>query len=833
MSGTIQRISGIAAGWLRSPLLLAALTVLSVAFLLHHGLRGAAGLAGGLIGILLLNECLANTISRLTKIPKPHLLLALWSLWIVTLYFWIALRAFPNSQFGSNQGFCFSSVPHSYYDLLTRSLLNGHVDLGIPPSRQLAALPDPYTPSSREHGLYLYDASYHGGKYYSYFGITPVLVLLLPFFKATGLFLPGSLAAALFCGLGYLFSLLCLVELWEIRENADSPALHAAKRLRSGPLSSPSAAACTALFLGIGNFSPYMLQVPFVYETAISAGFCFSMAMAFALCRAWRNRTTESRCALWLAISGLSLGLAVGSRPSMILAGILPLVLMHRLIRTGLFSATRVLCLGLPCAAYGLLLALYNQVRFGCFYEFGRRYQLSDETHLRGNLCFEDLSSRLSNYLLLSPKLTASFPHVVPRWEWNIPPPLDSRIEGPVIGILPLLPVVVLIPLLFLPRRGSPDPFVRAFLGGLLLCFLLLLVVDASVGQNSRYLVDFLPFVLIAAAFAGFDAVSRLDGWKRRFGLPVLAVCILWTAVIVFLASHPESRKARLEETIAHFHKSADRHPDDPLLRNYLALYLSQRGDRKLSLDEYLRTVSLDPSCAEAWNNIGTQLWGGGLRKEALQSFQRAVALQPEYFDALNNLGTVLLLTGAANEALPLLEKAQEINPDSAEVHYNLAQALLRKGEANGAEAHLLRCIRIYPGYSDAHNLQASLLFSRGDYAAAGREFSTAVQLDLENSSYADNLAWFLAACPDLSLRDGKRSLELAIRVNGIEGNSRPSHLRTLAAARAECGDFPAAIRTAANAVALARTQGNPSLEQALGTDIGFYRKGTPLPPKP
>jgi tetratricopeptide (TPR) repeat protein len=829
MTRTIPRISLIVVRWVGSHWHWPALLALVLCSLRMEGLPA---LAAGVIGILLITEGLSRIVARFADIPSPSLLLVLWSLWIVGLYVWIACHAFPNSQFGSNQGFCFSTIPHSYYDRLTLGLLNGRLDLGVNPSGQLAALQDPYPPASREHGMYLYDASYYGGKYYSYFGITPAL-LLLPFFKVTGLFFPGSLAAALFCSLGYLFSLLCLLELWGIHAGSDSPPPLAGNRFQGGPLASPVAATCTALFLGMGNFCPFMLQVPFVYETAISSGFCCSMGAAFALAKVWRNRCHTRRCCLWLALSGLSLGLAIGSRPSLIIAGILALVLLYHLFKVRLLNATRLLCLALPYAASGFLLALYNHLRFGCFYEFGRRYQLSDESHVQGNLCFEDLSSRITDYLLLPPKFTTSFPHVVFRWEWNVPAPLDSRIEGPVIGIFPFLPAVALLPVLFLRGRGPSEPFVRSFLPALLACFFFLFVVDASVGQNSRYLVDFLPFLLIPATFAGFDSVSRSEGWKKKGCSLFLAISTLWTAGMVFLASRPESSGIRLDETISHFRKTAERHPDDPLLHNYLGLYLSQRGDREESMREYRRTVSLDPLCAEAWNNLGTQLWSSGSHEEALHNYRQAVILQPDYFDALNNLGTVLLLKGEADEALPNLERALERNPDSAEVHYNLAQVFQRKGRTHEAQTHLLRCLGIYPGYTEAHNLLASLFFNERNYPAAVREFEIALDLDRENTFIANNLAWILAAGPDRSQRDGPRALLLAKRLNGIEGNSRPSHLRTLAAAQAQCGDFSTAIRTAETALDLARTQGNPSVAEALQTDMGFYHRNAPLPTEP
>jgi tetratricopeptide (TPR) repeat protein len=65
-----------------------------------------------------------------------------------------------------------------------------------------------------------------------------------------------------------------------------------------------------------------------------------------------------------------------------------------------------------------------------------------------------------------------------------------------------------------------------------------------------------------------------------------------------------------------------------------------------------------------------------------------------------------------------------------------------------------------------------------------------------------NNLAWTLATCPDDGVRDGRRALALASRLNAKAPHSVP-YVGTLAAAYAEVGRFPDAIRTQQEALAL------------------------------
>ena len=98
--------------------------------------------------------------------------------------------------------------PGHYYQYLTEGFVRGHTYMAIAPARELAGLPDPYDPA--QNRLYrLSDASYYQGRYYLYYGPTPIVVLMLPWRLLTGSEMPERVAAAVFAaaalaGLGLL-----------------------------------------------------------------------------------------------------------------------------------------------------------------------------------------------------------------------------------------------------------------------------------------------------------------------------------------------------------------------------------------------------------------------------------------------------------------------------------------------------------------------------------------------------------------------------------------------------------------------------------------------------
>jgi tetratricopeptide (TPR) repeat protein len=171
------------------------------------------------------------------------------------------------------------------------------------------------------------------------------------------------------------------------------------------------------------------------------------------------------------------------------------------------------------------------------------------------------------------------------------------------------------------------------------------------------------------------------------------------------------------------------------------------------------------------------------------------LACNPENVLAHNNLGNALFQKGRVDEAIFQYQKALQINPDYAKACYNLGNALLQKGSVDEAITHFQKALQIKPDYVEAQN----------------------------------NLAWMLATCPQASLRNGNKAVELAQRANQLTGDGNPVVLGTLAAAYAEAGRFPEAVETAQRALQLAGTQSNTALADDLRSQMKLYQAGLPF----
>jgi Flp pilus assembly protein TadD len=193
------------------------------------------------------------------------------------------------------------------------------------------------------------------------------------------------------------------------------------------------------------------------------------------------------------------------------------------------------------------------------------------------------------------------------------------------------------------------------------------------------------------------------------------------------------------------------------------------------------------------------------------------------------NLGHNLLQKHRVDEAITHCQKALQIEPDNSECHNDLGLALLQKERVDEAISHFQRALQIHPGNASAHLNLGSALRRMGRMDEAISEYQKALQIDPLEVEAQNNLAWLLATCPQASLRNGDKAVELARQANGLTDGENPVILRTLAAALAEDGRFPEAAETAQRALHLAVAQSNTRLAGQLQSELKLYQAGSPF----
>lgn len=382
----------------------------------------------------------------------------------------------------------FSRTPVTHYQYLTEGFLSGHLSLSIAPSKELLNIPDPYDPHQNQD-LRLHDASLYQGKYYLYFGALPVLTFFLPIKLLTGWYAPEPLGVLFFCVIGFLANFYLLISI----KQKYFPAISQAQVLFAG------------LVLGFADNAPYLLSRPEFYEAAIASAFC---SVSIALCFLFKLLHNHFKIRDAFLFS-LFLSLAVAGRPhfALLCFFLIPAVGVY-LIKHAPKQQLRNLLIAiiLPAISIGLVLALYNYLRFHSFMEFGEHYQLAgtdvrqsgifDTRHILNNLHYG-----LFYYFLQPYRFRATFPYIYVHYMHYIPS--KQYFFDPVVGILATSPFVVFflaLPKLLLKAHKNTHEQ-NALIWFMSFVFFVPVIMAAFLlslaGAHQRYETDFTPYLIL------------------------------------------------------------------------------------------------------------------------------------------------------------------------------------------------------------------------------------------------------------------------------------------------------------------------------------------------
>jgi Tfp pilus assembly protein PilF len=253
------------------------------------------------------------------------------------------------------------------------------------------------------------------------------------------------------------------------------------------------------------------------------------------------------------------------------------------------------------------------------------------------------------------------------------------------------------------------------------------------------------------------------------------------------------AQKSRADD-LAAYTKVLEADPGNPLRHDAVGLLDLQSGHADAAAARFRESLRLNPDSAPTHYNLGLALSMLRQYPDAVGEFQDAVRLDPDYAEAHNNLGALLHVSGRLDEAAVHYRRALALRPENAEAHSNLGR----------------------------------LLTLQGQYAAAVDEFTRGLGIAPDNPSTLAGLAWVRATAPDAAVRNAAGALEDASRAAELSGRKDASVLDTLAAAYAASGDFPHAIATAQEAMALADASGAQALWVEIRERLLLYQQGRP-----
>lgn len=299
-------------------------------------------------------------------------------------------------------------------DQMTQELVeafeNGSTHILKEASPDILAIEDPYDSHLRDqlNPSYLWDHVFFDGKYYSYYGIAPVVLVFMPYHMITGYFFPDSIAVMLFAiigiiGLSFVF--------WRFTDKF-FPRLPAGLFIVSLIILQT----VSGIWFSIGR--------PMFYEVAMSAGFAAMTWAVYFFISA--NIISCGKISFpRTAIASLLFAVAVLSRPTLVLYCICAAVFMIIAVpraagRTagkktpvnGGKAVKYLCCAILPMACLGLVQMWYNYDRFGNPFEFGIQYSLTINDFTRTQFQWQLSLVPIYNYFFNPPIFAPVYPFV-------------------------------------------------------------------------------------------------------------------------------------------------------------------------------------------------------------------------------------------------------------------------------------------------------------------------------------------------------------------------------------------------------------------------------------
>jgi|GEM_PF-1889221 len=203
------------------------------------------------------------------------------------------------------------------------------------------------------------------------------------------------------------------------------------------------------------------------------------------------------------------------------------------------------------------------------------------------------------------------------------------------------------------------------------------------------------------------------------------------------LAMRPESVGVHRSLGIALFRHSemtaeaAARLKPDEVVADYAAHPTAFHRDRLAEAESCCRqAIRLNPTFAEAHNNLGMILYYRGRYPEAEAAHREAIRLKPDYAIAHDNLGLDLKEQNRYAEAIDSHREALRIQPKFAPAHNNLGIALKWQRKYVAAEKACRDALAINPDYASAHFNLGMILYSQLKYADAEASIRRAIELD-------------------------------------------------------------------------------------------------------
>lgn len=376
------------------------------------------------------------------------------------------------------------------------ALTKGQIELIEKPSENLKNMENPYDYMKRSADCvaYLYDVAYYDGSYYNYFGIAPVILLVLPFRLLTGTFLHTYVFNFVFI-LGIALALSSLYKKLVI------------KYIKKVSLFNYYLGYYSILF----GSNVFTLLRGAKYDIVVTSGIMFiliSMNLAISL-----YDKEKFKKYIRLVLLGLTTGLIVLSKPNFIIYyPLIVLLTLNSMKNLNVKEKVKdIIIIGIPLGILAIFQMALNYIRFDNILEFGAKYQLTSLNMISCmKITFGKVFGGILEYIFRIPSINPlKFPFVFVNKETSLVSMNEICYENKLVG---LASIAILVIYFFKNNIVKEEKELKYFINTSIIVSILAMILSTCFGGICEaYAIDFKIILCLGAVILFLKAISDND----------------------------------------------------------------------------------------------------------------------------------------------------------------------------------------------------------------------------------------------------------------------------------------------------------------------------------
>ena len=225
------------------------------------------------------------------------------------------------------------------------------------------------------------------------------------------------------------------------------------------------------------------------------------------------------------------------------------------------------------------------------------------------------------------------------------------------------------------------------------------------------------------------------------------------------------------------------------------------------AIEDYDKAIGLDSTCTKAFFHRAAAFQMAEKCDAAIADYTTVIRQDPPAVDAIRNRAVVFTACGQLDNAIDDFNAAVRIDPSNAEVFYLRGKVHGQQKRYAAAIEDFTESLRLDGTLAQSYRTRGLVYQKLGKYENAVRDFSEFIRLKPTNHWILNELALIYATCPEESVRDGAKGVDLAKRACAASNWKNPGYIETLAAAYSQASDWENAVSNQEKALQMAGTE--------------------------